>query len=128
MNNNIKINRQGHHQPSRSIKMSRDFFMVKIVLIAFFLFFISLPLFSSGPSAVWSEGTVTGTPEMINSVYFIQIDGTLYRIMPDTPIYYRHEIASGIYNEDLVSIYAIMKHQKILIKAWQQDIYQIILL
>jgi hypothetical protein len=63
--------------------------------------------------AVWVYGEVTQAPHQIDERTYIQVDGTLYRIPPDTPVLYRYERRRDAFNEREASLYAIGKYQDI---------------
>lgn len=78
--------------------------------------------------AVWVEGTVTRDPEIINSDHYVQVDGNLFRIMPDISIVQRYYREPEAYDDKAASIDSISRNKKILMKVKYQDIYQIIIL
>lgn len=94
------------------------------VLMVLLLFFSS----SAGlANAVWVSGKVTRKPHEINNSCYIQVDGDLYRILFDIPIYYRYERSPGAFNERKAYLSSICIHQKIMIKVRKNQIIQIIL-
>lgn len=97
-----------------------------ILYIVFVILFVSSIVLAI--DAVWIEGTITRDPEIINSNHYVQVDGNLFRIMPDISIvqrYYREPEAS---DDKAASIDSISRDKKILMKVKYQDIYQIIIL
>lgn len=76
---------------------------------------------------VWIEGEVTKAPWKVNSQYRIEVDGISYGIMSDARITYRYERNRGAYDERKVEIRFIRMGHKIMIKAYKNNIIQIIL-
>ena len=78
-------------------------------------------------NAVWINGKVTKEPHEINDSYYIQVDGDLYRILPDIPIFYRYERSPGAFNDEKAHLYSISKNQEIMMKVRKNQVIQIII-
>jgi len=76
---------------------------------------------------VWVYGKVTKAPHQINSKTYLQVDGELYKILPDIRITYRHERRPGAFDERSVRSFAIRKYQDIAMRVKNREVLQIIL-
>lgn len=91
---------------------------------------LALLIFSSvglANTPTWVYGKVTKAPHQINSKTYLQVDGELYKILPDTRIAYRHERRPGAFDERAVRSYAIRKYQDIAMRVKGREVIQIIL-
>ena len=77
--------------------------------------------------AVWVSGEVTKVPYEKNGTYYIQVEGTTYRILPEISLEYRYEAKPGVFYERKAFISMISLNQKIQIKVADYNIHQLII-
>lgn len=82
---------------------------------------------SAARKAEWVDGIVTKAPHIINAETYIQVDGRLYKVLPDIQINSRYERSSGAFNERKAQLFGIAKDQKISIRVRHFEIIRIIL-
>lgn len=103
--------------------MNLELKKISAVMLVLLLFFTS----AAFANAVWISGKVTQEPHEINDSYYIQVDGDLYRILPDIPIFYRYERSPGAFNDEKTDLYSIGKNQEIMMKVRKNQVTQIII-
>ena len=75
----------------------------------------------------WVYGEVTRAPRQIDDRTYIQVDGELYKILPNTRINYRIERRRGAYDEKEASVYSLHKYQDIAMRVRNHQAIQIII-
>jgi len=104
--------------------MKLKFSFIACVILALLVF--SSPGLANN-QAVWVYGKVTRSPHQIDSRTYIQVDGELYKILPDIRITYRYERNRGAFNERKARLFAIGKSQEVAMRVRDNEVHQIIL-
>ncbi|MFH1154342.1 MAG: hypothetical protein V1793_11045 [Pseudomonadota bacterium] len=78
--------------------------------------------------AIWVEGAVTRAPWSVGTEIMIEVDWKPYLLPPGVRITHRYWRNNGAYDEKLDTVSSIFTGQKILIKVWEKEIVQIVLL